>query len=208
MSTRLQVCRRKSVVFLTVAICGMAGVARAESNTLQNMLAAYEGESNAHARYLTFAKQADKEGFQQVASLFRAAASAELIHANNHAEVIRKLGGEPAAKIVEPAVGTTAENLRAAIAGESYERDTMYPAFIGQAQAERLSDAIRSLNYARTAEMAHAKLYQQALDNLEQWRAAPKAFYVCQICGETLEQMPASKCPSCFNGKENFKPVA
>lgn len=198
----------KSIVAVIIASCCMVGVAKAENTTLQNMQAAYNGESNAHARYLAFAKKADEEGYQAVATLFRAAASAELIHANNHAEVIRKLGGEPTATIEEPEVKTTAENLKAAIAGESYERDTMYPEFIKKAQADRIKDAIRSLNYARTAEMAHAKLYQEALDNLEQWRDKSKGFYVCQICGETLREMPDAKCPSCFNSKDNFNLVS
>lgn len=198
----------KAMVAIIAAICCTAGVASAENTTLQNMQAAYNGESNAHARYLAFAKKADEEGYQAVAALFRAAASAEKIHANNHAEVIRKLGGEPAAIFETPEVKTTAENLTAAIAGESYERDTMYPEFIKKAQADRSKDAIRSLNYARTAEMAHAKLYQEALDNLEQWREKSKGFYVCQICGETLTEMPAAKCPSCFNSKDNFNLVS
>ena len=205
----MKMINRTTVTTVMLVICWMAGIAKAEStaNTLQNMQAAYQGESNAHVRYLAFAKKADAEGFHQVASLFRAAASAEKIHANNHAEVIRKLGGEPTAKIDAPDVKTTAENLKAAIAGESYERDIMYPEFIKQAQAERLTDAIRSLNYARTAEMAHAKLYQLALDNQDQWRTGTKNFYVCQICGETLTQMPPEKCPSCFNSKEEFRLV-
>ncbi|MCF7864684.1 MAG: hypothetical protein K9L89_07840 [Kiritimatiellales bacterium] len=207
MFAKMRMINRTTLVAGMVATCWMASIAGAADTTLQNMQAAYQGESNAHVRYLAFAKQADTEGFNQVASLFRAAASAEKIHADNHAVVIRKLGGEPTAKIDAPDVKTTAENLKAAIAGESYERDVMYPGFIKQAQSERLADAIRSLNYARTAEMAHAKLYQQALDNLDQWRTGTKDFYVCQICGETLTQMPDAKCPSCFNGKENFKLV-
>ncbi|MFA7237578.1 MAG: ferritin family protein [Phycisphaeraceae bacterium] len=208
MFTNVSIRRKTTVLAAIVLLCGAAGMARAESNTtLANMQTAYNGESNVHLRYLAFAKQADAEGYSQVASLFRAAAMAEQLHARNHAEVIRKLGGEPTATIETPAVKTTAENLKAAVAGESYERDTMYPDFIKQAQADRQSDALRSLNYARNAEMSHAKLYQQAMDHLDQWRSGTRDFYVCQICGETLTTMPVAKCPSCFNSKDNFKLV-
>ncbi len=101
-----------------------------------NLSEAFNGESNAHARYLAFAAQADNEGYTQVASLFRAAAKAEDIHANNHASVLKTLGVEAKADLVSPEVQSTKENLQAAIKGESYERDTMYPQFITQARAE------------------------------------------------------------------------
>ncbi|MHB1158105.1 MAG: rubrerythrin family protein [Phycisphaerales bacterium] len=208
MFTDTRIIRKTTIVAVIVMASWAAGVVRAESNTtLRNMQAAYNGESNAQVRYLAFAKQADAEGYSQVASLFRAAATAEQLHARNHAEVIRKLGGEPTATIETPAVKTTAENLKAAVAGESYERDTMYPDFIKQARTDRQTDALRSLNYARNAEMSHAKFYQQALDNLDQWRSGTRDFYVCQICGETLTAMPVAKCPSCFKSKDNFKLV-
>lgn len=90
--------------------------------TLENMQAAFNGESNAHARYLAFAAQADKEEYGEVASLFRAAARAEEIHASNHAEVIKGMGATPIARIDAPDVKSTRENLEAAIKGESYER--------------------------------------------------------------------------------------
>lgn len=93
------------------------------TTTLDNLQTAYNGESNAHARYLAFAAKADQEGCGEVASLFRAAAKAEKVHAAKHSEVIKKLGGTPTAKIETPVVGSTKENLEAAVNGESYERD-------------------------------------------------------------------------------------
>lgn len=135
--------------------------------TLENLQAAFNGESNAHTKYLLFATKADEEGYGKVASLFRAAAHAEEIHANNHAEAIKKLGATPTADIVAPEVKTTKENLEAAIAGESYERDTMYPAFIAVARTDNNKDALKSFNYAKTAEAEHAKLYSEALADLE-----------------------------------------
>ncbi|MHB8303849.1 MAG: rubrerythrin family protein [Acidobacteriaceae bacterium] len=97
------------------------------------MQAAFNGESNAHVRYLAFAKQADGEGYGEAASLFRAAARAEEVHASNHAAVIKEMGATPKATIESPEVKSTRENLEAAIKGETYERDIMYPAFLKQA---------------------------------------------------------------------------
>jgi len=179
------------------------------AQTLENLQAAFEGESNAHARYTAFAKKADEEGYGQVASLFRAAARAEEIHANNHAEVIRDLGAEPKAVIATPEVKTTRENLEAAIAGESYERDTMYPEFLAQARADGNRAAIKTFTYAKTAEGHHAKLYQEALDQLASL-AGSKAvtYYVCTVCGETVVKIDFKKCPSCFNSKDKYVAVA
>lgn len=175
--------------------------------TLANLEAAYQGESNAHARYLAFAQKAEEEGYGQVASLFRAAARAEEVHAANHAEVIRQMGGDPIAKIEPPDVRSTGENLQAAIQGESYERDTMYPEFIAAARLERARDALRSFNYAKTAEAEHAKLYQQALDNLEEMRGAAVDYYVCTVCGMTTTNLDFAKCSSCFSPKEKYVAV-
>jgi len=115
------------------------------SATLDNLIAAFNGESNAHAKYVAFAERADAEGHAGVAALFRAAARAEEVHAGNHAEVIRSLGGTPEATIELPEIGTTVENLQAAIEGESYERDTMYPEFIAAARRGRQIEAVRYL---------------------------------------------------------------
>ena len=175
--------------------------------TLENLQAAFNGESNAGHKYQAFAKKADEEGFGQVASLFRAAAAAEAIHAAAHARVIQRMGGVPKAEIHEPEVKSTAENLRAAIAGESYERDVMYPDFIQQAKAEGNKAAIQSFEAALAAEAEHARLYQDALENLAKWRGGRRSFYVCEVCGFTVEQIPADRCPVCKARREKFKKV-
>lgn len=172
--------------------------------TLENMQSAFNGESNAHARYLAFAQKADEEGYNTVANLFRAAAKAESIHAANHAEVIKALGAKPLADIAEPEVKSTQENLAAAIVGESYERDKMYPVFLKQARADGDKKAIRSLNFAKAAEAEHASLYQSALDNLEGWKDASTKFYVCPECGKTVTQLDFGKCPVCYTKKKTF----
>jgi rubrerythrin len=179
-----------------------------KTSTLDNLQAAYNGESNAAAKYAAYAKKADDEGYGQVANLFRAAAKAEQIHAASHAAVIKKLGATPVANVQLPAVNGTKENLQAAIKGESYERDTMYPDFLKLARADNNADAVRSFNYAKAAEAEHAKLYQQAADNLEQWKGAGRTFYVCPTCGYTVMQLPDKKCPSCFEPADKYEKVS
>lgn len=193
--------------FLTVTAVAFAADAGTAA-TLANLQTAFNGESNAHARYLAFSKKADAEGYGEVASLFRAAARAEEIHANNHAAVIKKLGGKPEAKIETPAVKTTKENLEAAIKGETYERDSMYPEFLKQARQIRNTDAIQTFNYAKTAEAEHAKLYTAALNNLEKSKGTKaKNYYVCGVCGYTVEKITFTKCPSSFTPVDKYETI-
>jgi rubrerythrin len=179
----------------------------ASEGTLSNLQAAFNGESNAHARYVAFARQADAEGYTQVASLFRAAARAEQIHAASHAAVIKKMGGQPKADLQEPEVKATRENLEAALKGETYERDTMYPTFIKQARAENNHAAVRTFTFAGNAEAEHARLYRDALDNLESWKGGKRDFFVCDVCGMTLTALPVDGCPSCGSSGEKFEKV-
>ena len=198
-----------AVIILALALVALPGRATAATTTLENLQAAFNGESNAHARYLAFAEKADQESYGEVASLFRAAAKAEEVHAANHAVVIKKLGGIPEAKIDTPVVSSTKENLEAAIKGESYERDTMYPEFLKLARSERNRDAVETFNYAKTAETEHAKLYSQALNDLPKLKGSKsKDYFVCTICGYTTVQVDFSKCPSCFSHKDKYEKVS
>ncbi len=200
---------RKTVFFLALlALVSLLAVNVSATKTLDNLQTAFNGESNANARYLAFAKQAEKEGYGPVASLFRAAARAEEIHAANHAAVIKKMGGTPQAKIEMPDVKSTAENLAAAIKGETYERDVMYPEFIKQAKAERNTDALQTFNYAKTAEAEHAKLYTEAKDELAKLKGAAIKYYVCTVCGYTTKKIDFEKCPACFSPKEKYTAVS
>lgn len=180
-----------------------SGAAADQAQTIKDLQAAYNGESNAQMKYRAFAEKADQEGYRQAASLFRAAARAEAIHAANHAQVLKTLGVQAQADLQTPQVGTTAANLKAAIEGESYERDTMYPQFIGHARQARLAQAVRTFNLARTAESEHAKLYQATLDSLEQGKSQAEQFYVCTVCGFTARTV-GGKCPSCFSPRDKF----
>jgi len=197
-----------SLLAMTLALVTLPSKAAATTKTLDNLQAGYNGESNARARYLAFAEKANQEGYGEVASLFRAAAKAEEVHASNHAVVIKKLGGMPTAKIETPVVKSTNENLEAAIKGESYERDTMYPEFLKEARAEGNRDAVQTFNFAKTAEAEHAKLYSEALNNLPKLKGTKaKDYYVCTVCGYTTPQMDFSKCPSCFTHKDKYEKV-
>jgi rubrerythrin len=152
------------------------------SKTEKNLEAAFSGESQANRKYLAFAEKADKEGYSQVARLFRAAAAAETIHAHSH---LRALGG----------IRSTVDNLKEAIGGETYEFESMYPPMIEEAEAEGHSAAARSFRYANEVEKVHADLYQKAADNLGQSQAVD--YYVCSICGYTCETAPPDSCPVC-----------
>ena len=189
-----------------------AGLSAAEQKavTITNLQEAFNGESNAHARYVAFAAQADKDGYPSVASLFRAAALAEQTHASNHKQVIAALGAVPTAKVVAPAVKTTAENLTAAVGGETYERDTMYPTFIKQAREAGNADAVKTFNLALSAEGEHAALYADASGRLASLKGAAKTtYYVCTVCGSTVPRMiTGAKCPVCFSPKEKYVAVS
>ena len=174
--------------------------------TLKNLMTAFNGESNASAKYAAFAKKADQEGFGRVASLFRAASRAEQIHAANHAKVIEKLGGKAEAKIDLIHPGTTAENLKIAIEGEEYERDVMYPDFIKEAEAQKNTAAMRTFGWALEAEAEHARLYNYALKHLNEQRTKT-VFYVCFACGYTTDDQDLMRCAVCNAPREKFERI-
>lgn len=205
--------KRVCVALFIALCCASLSYAAKEpvkvGTTLENLQAAFNGESNAHARYLAFAQKADEEGYASVASLFRAAAKAEEIHASNHAVVIKKLGGAPEAKIEKPVVKSTKENLEAAQKGEIYERDEMYPAFLKKARQDGNTDAIQTFNYAKTAEAEHARLYGEDLKEIATLKgAAKKNYFVCGTCGYTVTKVDFAKCPSCFSPKDKYEQVS
>jgi len=160
--------------------------------TNENLKAAFAGESQANRRYLAFSKKAEEEGFTQAAKLFRAAAEAETIHALNHLGVV----GE---------VKSTMDNLNSAIGGETFEFTKMYPEYITTAKAENNKQATWSFDVANKVEQVHAKLYQKALDALKAKKEMPKVdYYVCSVCGNTVEGEAPERCPICGAPKEKF----
>ena len=159
------------------------------SKTKENLQEAFAGESQANRTYLAFAKKADKEGYAQIAKLFRAAAEAETIHAHAH---LAAMGG----------IGTTQENLTDAITGETHEFKHMYPAMIEESKQEGDKAAERSFSYANEVEKVHAELYQKALENLGSLKEVD--YYVCSVCGYTCEDEPPDTCPVCNSKAKVF----
>ena len=159
------------------------------SQSEQNLKDAFAGESQANRKYLAFAKQADKEGYSQVAKLFRAAAEAETVHAHTH---LRTFGG----------INSTADNLQEAINGETFEFTSMYPEMIKTAEAENEKKALRSFSWANEVEKIHAGLYQKALDNID--NSVEADYYVCDVCGYTCENEAPDVCPVCKSQKKAF----
>ena len=155
---------------------------------------AFAGESQANRKYLAFADKADKEGYAQAARLLRAAAAAETVHAHNHLRALK-------------AIGSTADNLKDAIAGETHEFTSMYPEMLKQAQSEGHTDAERSFRFALEVEKVHGKLYQDMLDSLEQAGKEDYPYYVCPVCGHTVGKEAPDTCPICGTKGSMFKRV-
>ena len=162
-------------------------------NTNENLQAAFAGESQANRRYLFFAEKAEEAGQKQVARLFRAAAEAETVHARNHLNVL----GD---------IKSIKENLEAAINGENYEFTEMYPGFIARAGSESNQPAERSFSLANKVEKIHHGLFQQALSGLESG-IKEEPFFVCQVCGNTVEREAPEKCPICGVPRSQFKRI-
>jgi rubrerythrin len=181
----------------------MSEIAVENTVTVQNLLSALEGESNANAKYNAFATKADADGFHGAASLFRAAARAEQIHAGNHARVIVQLGGQVKFTIHEIEVKSTLENLKTALEGEQYEVSTMYPGFLAEATAHNNTAAICTFHGALEAEKTHVRLYSEAIALVEagkkdSWAGKTKEFFVCPVCGYTSETPNEhERCPVC-----------
>ncbi len=185
----------------------------AHEQTLKNLLAAFDDESNVAARYAAFAVKADEERYFKVGSLFRAASRAEHIHAANHSAAIQKLGGMADAEIFIDEVKSTMENLQAAIAGELHEAEVMYPGFIREAEAQERAAALRTFKYAIEAEKEHAWFFTMALEHILRAehscrRLSNKAIYfVCPGCGFITDKTEFDRCPTCDQPKEQFEVI-
>lgn len=153
---------------------------------------AFAGESMAHMKYLIFAEQAEKEGFPNIAKLFRAIAHAEFVHAKNHFIALGNLGKTP-------------ENLQVGIEGETYEVEEMYPVFKNAAEFQGEKDAVRTTHYALEAEKIHAELYKKAKELAESGKDMEiKRVYICPVCGYTAVDEAPEKCPVCGVPRDKF----
>jgi len=168
------------------------------SKTIDNLKAAFAGESQANRKYLAFAKKAEEEGFPGIARLFRAAAAAETVHALNH---LKAMDG----------VQSTGDNLKAAITGENYEVEKMYPPMVSEAEANAETDkrALRSFKWALEVEKVHEALYRKAAELFGKGKDAPMVeYYVCPVCGFTHEGPMEGPCPVCNTPAAKFDKIA
>ena len=160
--------------------------------TDENLKDAFAGESQANRRYLAFAKKAEEEGFTQVAKLFKAAAEAETVHALNHLRITGQ-------------IQSTLENLDAAVSGETFEFKDMYPKYIATAKQEGNKQAAWSFDVANQVEQIHANLFTKAIDALRNQKPIDEVdYYICGVCGNTVEGEAPDKCPICGAPKEKF----
>lgn len=159
-----------------------------EQKTQKHLMDAFAGESQANRKYLAYAKKAEKDGKLNAAKLLRAAADAETLHALREFEIAGK-------------VGATADNLMDGIAGETYEFESMYPDFIKAAEEEGHKAAVTIFTLAMKAEEQHAKLYKDALENLDETEEV--FYYLCPVCGN-IEKFIPEKCSICNVPGEKF----
>ena len=161
--------------------------------TKSNLEAAFAGESQACMKYAIFAEKAEREGYPEVARLFRAISFAERVHATNH---LRELGG----------IGDTVINLEGAIGGENYENTEMYPAFDAVARLQEEKGAIRSLHYALEAEKIHEAMYTEARGSVATGKDIKSApVFVCPVCGHTVIGEAPDKCPICGLPRDKYR---
>lgn len=189
---------KRIFLFAFVGLVALASCNQSKpEKTIANLKDGIKGETTASAKYLAFAQKAREEGYDTIAKLFDAASKAEMIHATNHTKVLTELGVTMDEFKPEFEVKTTAENLQAALAGETYEIDSMYPRFLAEAKAENIEKATKSFTWAMDTEKKHQGFYQASLEALNGAgeKALPFEFYVCPVCGNTYDK--ATLEPSC-----------
>lgn len=174
--------------------------------TFSEMQEAYKGETTASVKYAAYSKKAEAEGYHQIALLFSAASLSEKTHANNHKAVLEDAGQVVPTITPEFTVKTTKENLQDAIAGETYEINTMYPQFITNAANSKNQLTQISLTYAYKTEQKHKPLYERALAALDanNVKSLPEVYYVCPTCGNTYDAAPPKRCGISMTSAEKF----
>lgn len=199
---------RNILLFALVSMIVFAGCnAPKPVKTIENLKGGIKGETTASAKYAAFAVKAREEGNNGVAKLFEAASKAESIHAANHMKVLQSLGEKMDDFKPEFEVKTTAENLQAAIDGETYEATTMYPQFLADAKAEKVQKAEKSFTWAFDTEKKHQQFYTNALEVLKAngENKLPVEYAVCPVCGNTYDKATLDKkCAFCQTSQEKF----
>ena len=178
----------------------------AKIKTTANMQSAFKGETNASARYAAFSKKAASEGYNEIALLFKAASTAENIHAVNHKAVLEEMGITVNPVTLDVTVNSTKENLEFSIKGEAYEVAEMYPSFLKAANDADNQIALISLNYAYKTEKKHKVFYEKALEALNNnaVKTLPTVFFICPTCGNTYETAAPKRCGISMTNGEKF----
>ena len=171
-------------------------------SVIRNLGTALEEETKNCAAYKAYAAGADEEGLHGLASLFRATARAEQIHASNHARVLRHMGGSTLVDVPELRVEGAIDNVRAVLVDQRFEVDYLYPTFLTTAVSLFDSTAVRSFHWALEADKSHARMYSDVIARLSgndrvRWASEPHDFHVCSLCGYMAENSEAENCPAC-----------
>lgn len=194
---------KKFLIFLTCLIFPLLAIAAVPQQTVANLNKAMQDEANASHKYQLYAQKAEKEGYPQVAKLFRAISTSEFVHFNNHKSAISALGGKPEpVKYREIQVGTTRENIARPITGETKEAESVYPQYIQQARQDGAEQAVNSFTYAMNSEKQHESLLKNALANLGS--TTESDYCVNKTTGETKEVFPYQKCTEEPDGTKNY----
>lgn len=193
-------------VGMVLAGFALAGTSADQVATVKNLKNAIIGETTASTKYAAYSKQAKKEGYDRIALLFNAASQSEMIHANNHRAVLQQLGETMEKFTPEYSVKSTAENLKDAIGGESYEVATMYPEFLKTSSAGNVNLATISFNYAYQTEKKHKAMYENALKKLEteKEKDLSSLYMVCSTCGNTYDGEASARCGISMTPRERF----
>ena len=199
---------KKVLLFAIMSLIVFAGCNQPKPvKTVENLKAGIKGETTASAKYAAFAQKAREEKHDTIAKLFDAASKAESIHADNHKKALEALGEKMEDFKPEFEVKTTAENLQAAIDGESYEVATMYPQFLSDAKTEKVEKAEKSFTWAFDTEKKHMEFYKKALEalNSKTEKTLPFEYAVCPVCGNTYDKVSMDeKCAFCQTSKDKF----
>lgn len=204
-----------SIVLALTAPPLVAADAAAYPGTVAAMQERYADEVVAHQKYGAYARHALDEGYPAIAHLFKALAASEAVHAKNFAEVLRELGRDPVVPSVRVELSSTREHLRQAATVEAEEIDREYPAILERIEGERHAPAIRFLTYAWRAEQQHRDLILKIKQGaswffgmlVEKIEEGPSHYYVCQICGSTLRELPSGRCPICEHARDRYREV-
>jgi len=195
--TQEEISLNEAVKIYPLASAMNAAESKANALTYENMKEAFKGETTASAKYAAYSKKAEEEGYHEIALMFKATSTSESIHANNH-KVVLQAGNQTIPTVTpEFTVKSTMENLKDALAGETYEITTMYPEFIDNSVAAGNQSATISLTYALKTEKKHKVLYENAIAALKNntvSKSVSGLYYVCPVCGNTYASSTPENC--------------